>query len=274
MVQILSDFKDWYSKMKGIEKIKAEYSACEEKNLPAFIKEYEEDERAGVIKLVLAAKKKQELYLLELNRLKELWKFEEKFSSGGYICGVDEVGRGPLAGPVVAAAVILPKDALLLYANDSKLLSEKKRNQLFDEILNTAICVGVGSADHQKIDEVNILNATFLAMKEAIDSLTVKPDFVLVDGDKEIPNLSIPQKAIVQGDRKSISIACASIIAKVSRDREMEELDKVYPGYSFDKNKGYGSKCHYEGLDLLGPSPIHRKRYLRKWESEWKKRKK
>lgn len=181
-----------------------------------------------------------------------------------FIAGVDEVGRGPLAGPVVAAAVILPRDFDLLGVNDSKKLSEKRREELFDQIMENAVAVHIGLRDQQVIDDVNILNATKQAMEDAVLGLDPRPDIVLIDA-LELENIAIPQMGIVKGDSKSISIAAASIIAKVTRDRMMTEYAAVYPGYAFEKNKGYGTKAHYEGLDRQGACPIHRQSFLVKY---------
>ena len=191
--------------------------------------------------------------------------FEEKAYSQGYnvVCGVDEAGRGPLAGPVYAAAVILPKGYVIDGVNDSKKLSEKKRDALFDIIKEEAISYSVGIATEQEIDEINILQATFLAMRRAVDGLSVKPDIALIDGNKK-PGLSIAEWDIVKGDSKSANIAAASIIAKVSRDRYMLELAEKYPEYQFEKHKGYGTKLHYEMIEKYGVLPIHRKSFLRK----------
>ena len=168
--------------------------------------------------------------------------YEKEYESHGWICGIDEVGRGPLCGPVVASAVILPKDCQILYLNDSKKLSEKKREELYDVIMEQAIAVGVGMASPQRIDEINILQATYEAMRQAISSLKVKPAVLLNDA-VTIPEVEIPQIPIIKGDAKSVSIAAASIIAKVTRDRMMVEYDRIYPGYDLASNKGYGTKC-------------------------------
>ena len=187
--------------------------------------------------------------------------FEEEYMDYPYICGIDEVGRGPLAGPVVAGAVILPKDDMILYLNDSKKLSEKKREMLYDEIMNRAVATGIGMASPARIDEINILQATYEAMRMAIDNLKVRPDILLNDA-VTIPQVDILQVPIIKGDAKSISIAAASIIAKVTRDRLMVEYDKVLPGYDFASNKGYGTKAHIAGLKELGPTPIHRRSFI------------
>ncbi len=192
------------------------------------------------------------------------FKYEnEEYSRGCYlVCGVDEAGRGPLAGPVYAAAVILPAGCEIKGINDSKKLSEQKRNALFDIITQTAVARHIASASVEEIDEINILQATFLAMRRAVEGLKVVPDTVLVDGNM-VPPLKLPARAIVKGDSLSASIAAASVLAKVSRDRYMLELDKRYPQYGFAFHKGYGTKLHYEALAEHGISPVHRKSFLK-----------
>lgn len=192
--------------------------------------------------------------------------YENKALEQGFeiICGIDEAGRGPLAGPVYAAAVILPNGHIIEGVNDSKKLSEKKREQLFDKILDECISYGIGIADEKEIDEINILQATFLAMRRSVDNLSVKPDIALIDGNKK-PGLYIEQWDIVKGDSKSASISAASILAKVSRDRYMLEMAERYPEYQFEKHKGYGTKLHYEMIEKYGVSPIHRKSFLKKF---------
>ena len=187
--------------------------------------------------------------------------FEYKYKEYAYICGIDEVGRGPLAGPVVAGAVILPKDENILYLNDSKQLSEKKREELYDVIMEKAVAVGIGVVPSATIDDVNILQATYEAMRIAIGKLSVKPDILLNDA-VNIPGVDIKQVGIVKGDARSVSIAAASIIAKVTRDRMMEEYDKIYPEYKFASNKGYGSKDHIAALKEIGPCAIHRSTFI------------
>jgi len=206
-------------------------------------------------------RKQQEKLEKELARMKQMSIYEEEYSVCEYICGIDEVGRGPLAGPVVAAAVILPKDSEILYLNDSKKLSEKKREMLYDEIMEKAVAVGIGFASPARIDEINILQATYEAMRMAISKLSVRPDVLLNDA-VTIPEVDIPQVPIIKGDAKSKSIAAASIIAKVTRDRLMVEYDEVMPGYDFASNKGYGTKAHIAGLKELGPTPIHRRTFI------------
>ena len=180
------------------------------------------------------------------------------------VCGVDEAGRGPLAGPVFAAAVILPIDKEIEGLNDSKKLSEKKRDLLFDKIKEEAIDYCIASVDEKTIDEINILQATFLAMRNAVNGLKIKPDIALIDGNQS-PKLAIAERTIIKGDALSASIAAASILAKVSRDRFLMELDKQYPEYCFAKHKGYGTKLHYETLDKYGISPVHRMSFLKKY---------
>jgi len=193
------------------------------------------------------------------------YSIENEYKARGYniICGIDEAGRGPLAGPVYAAAVILPPDCVIDGLNDSKKLTEKKREKLFDEIKEKALAYGIASADEKEIDEINILNATFLAMKRAVDSLSVKPDLALVDGNQK-PHTGIEEVAVVKGDAKSMSIAAASVLAKVSRDRFMLETAKKYPQYEFERHKGYGTKLHYEKIAQYGVCEIHRRTFLKK----------
>lgn len=202
----------------------------------------------------------------ELERLKTMLQIENSLYKSGYnfICGVDEAGRGPLCGPVVAAAVILPKDECIEGVNDSKKISEKKREKLYDEILLKAIAVGVGISDVDIIEKVNILNATKLAMKQAIENLNITPDYVLIDGNQMI-DIKIPANTVVSGDAKSESIAAASIIAKVTRDRMLIKWDKDYPEYGFAKHKGYGTKRHIEAIEKYGLTKIHRPSFCKKF---------
>ena len=210
-------------------------------------------------------RKKEEKLRKELERLKVMSAYEKEYAQYTHICGIDEVGRGPLAGPVVACAVVLPKDVTILYLNDSKKLSEKKRELLYDEIMEKAVAVGIGAVGPARIDEINILQATYEAMRMAIEDLAgklgKKPDLLLNDA-VTIPEVDIPQVPIIKGDAKSISIAAASIVAKVTRDHLMIEYDQVLPGYDFAKNKGYGTKAHIAGLKELGATPIHRKTFI------------
>lgn len=202
----------------------------------------------------------------EINRINQMLEIERKLYNLGYyqICGVDEAGRGPLCGPVVAAAVILSQNCIIEGVNDSKKLSEKKREMLYNEIIKNAIAVGVGTCDQDVIDEINILNATKKAMCEAIKNLKKKPDYVLIDGNQKI-DIEFPLDTVVKGDSKSESIAAASIIAKVTRDRIMLEYDKKYPEYGFAKHKGYGTKAHIEAIEKYGITPIHRISFCRKF---------
>ena len=202
----------------------------------------------------------------EEQRLINLKQYECELRSKGYkyICGIDEAGRGPLAGPVVAGAVILPKDCEILYLNDSKKLSAAKREELYDEIMEKAVAAAVGMASPARIDEINILQATYEAMREAISKLAVEPGILLNDA-VTIPEMIIPQVPIIKGDAKSASIAAASILAKVTRDRLMVEYDKVMPEYEFAGHKGYGSKEHIEAIKKYGPTPIHRKTFIKKF---------
>lgn len=199
---------------------------------------------------------------IEKNRMHEMFSYEREYSDYEYICGIDEVGRGPLAGPVVACAVILPKDCDILYLNDSKKVSEKKREFLYDEILNKAVAVGIGIESNELIDEINILQATYSAMRQAINKLSVKPDILLNDA-VTIPLVDIKQVPIIKGDAKSASIAAASIVAKVTRDRMMVKLDEKYPGYGFKNHKGYGTAAHIAAIKELGPTEIHRKSFIK-----------
>lgn len=200
----------------------------------------------------------------EKERIEQLKVYEKQYAAFGYVCGIDEVGRGPLAGPVVAGAVILPPDCQILYINDSKKLSAKKREELYPIIMEEAVSVGIGMVSPQRIDEINILQATYEAMREAIHNLSVKPDILLNDA-VTIPEVVIQQVPIIKGDTKSISIGAASIIAKVTRDRLMEEYDKVFPEYGFASNKGYGTKAHIEALKVYGATPIHRRSFIQKF---------
>ena len=222
---------------------------------------YREDTRSGVQALIRRSEKQRETLEKETARIYQLQQYERDYENEGLICGIDEVGRGPLAGPVVAGAVILPKNCEILYLNDSKQLTAKKRDELYDVIMREAVAVGIGYASPARIDEINILQATYEAMREAISKLSVKPDVLLNDAVK-IPQVDIRQVPIIKGDAKSVSIAAASIVAKVTRDRLMEEYDKVLPGYGFASNKGYGSAEHIAALKEIGPSPIHRQSFI------------
>ena len=245
-----------------INEIKKLFQAAKEDELPELINMYEADERSGVKTLITRAQKQLLALEKEKARIESLKVYEKEYESYGYVCGIDEVGRGPLAGPVVAGAVILPKDCKILYLNDSKQLSEKKREELYDVIMEQAVACGIGYASPERIDEINILQATYEAMREAISNLKVLPDILLNDA-VTIPEVQIRQVPIIKGDAKSVSIAAASIIAKVTRDRMMVEYDSVFPEYGFASNKGYGAQIHIEALKKYGPTPIHRKSFIK-----------
>ena len=247
---------------KACGAIKQELQAAEISMLPVFIKTYEKDSRKGVISLVESARRRLEKYEKEAQRIEQMKVYERRYWTEGYVCGIDEVGRGPLAGPVVACAVVLPEDCNLLYVNDSKKLSEKKREELYDRILETAVSVGIGFRDEKRIDEINILQATYEAMQEAVSKLSVQPAVFLNDA-VTIPGITGKQIPIIKGDAKSVSIAAASIVAKVTRDRYMIQMEEKYPGYSFAENKGYGSPVHIQGIKELGLCPIHRRSFTR-----------
>ncbi|MDE6894870.1 MAG: ribonuclease HII [Lachnospiraceae bacterium] len=207
-------------------------------------------------------KKQQEKLAAELDRLENMRLYEKKYESCGLICGIDEAGRGPLAGPVVAGAVILPRDCQILYLNDSKKLTARRRELLYEEIMEKALAVGTGVVSHARIDEINILQATYEAMRQAIEKLGMEPDILLNDA-VTIPEVTLKQVPIIKGDAKSVSIAAASVIAKVTRDRMMVEMDQKYPGYGFASNKGYGSAAHIASIREMGPCEIHRKTFIR-----------
>ena len=245
-----------------IADIKAIFENTTVVELPEVCNKFREDERPGIQKLVDKYDKVYIKYTAEVARIEQMKEYEKKYDSYGYIAGIDEVGRGPLAGPVVTCAVILPKDCNILYINDSKKLSEKKREELYEQIMEQAVAVGIGIEEHTVIDDINILQATYSAMRKAIGALKIKPDVLLNDAVK-IPGVDIKQVPIIKGDAKSISIAAASIIAKVTRDRMMVQYDKMYPGYDFAGNKGYGAPVHLEALKSIGPSPIHRQSFIK-----------
>lgn len=247
---------------KAVSEIREELQAAADGLLPDFIAAYGHDGRQGVQKMVEQAKRRWQKLTQERERIYALGEFERRYANCGFLCGIDEAGRGPLAGPVVAGAVILPKDCEILYVNDSKKLSGKKREELYEEIMGRALSVGVGIVGPERIDEINILQATYEAMREAIQNLTVAPDLLLNDA-VTIPGISIRQVPIIKGDEKSISIAAASIVAKVTRDRIMMEYDKELPEYGFASHKGYGAAAHIEALRKHGPSHIHRASFLK-----------
>lgn len=245
-----------------ISEIKKEFEQADKSQLSALYEKYADDTRTGVVSLISKYKKQEENLLKEKERIENMSIYERKYADFSFICGIDEVGRGPLAGPVVAGAVILPKDCDILYLNDSKKLSEKVRESLYDEIMEKAVATGIGIVSPARIDEINILQATYEAMRIAISNLKVRPDLLLNDA-VTIPEVDIKQVPIIKGDAKSISIAAASIIAKVTRDRLMVAYEEVLPGYGFASNKGYGSASHIQAIQELGPTPIHRQSFIK-----------
>ena len=262
--------------MEKIGEIKARFAEAEERLKKASMRTeaesaagllenleqtYREDTRSGVQALIRRSEMQREALEKETARIYQLQQYERDYEKEGLICGIDEVGRGPLAGPVVAGAVILPKNCEILYLNDSKQLSAEKREQLYDVILEHAVAVGIGIVSPQRIDEINILQATYEAMRQAIEKLNPQPAVLLNDAVR-IPQVAIQQVPIIKGDAKSVSIAAASIVAKVTRDRMMEQYEEVFPGYGFARNKGYGSKEHIEALQTMGPTAIHRRSFI------------
>lgn len=248
--------------MKTIREIKEELQAASGTEREKLLELYREDIRNGVVSLVKKYDREKELLEKEKQRIEDMKVYENTYSHVGWICGIDEAGRGPLAGPVVAGAVILPEDSKILWLNDSKQLSAKKREELYDVIMEEAISVGVGYASPARIDEINILQATYEAMREAVGKLDPAPDLLLNDA-VTIPGVEIRQVPIIKGDAKSISIGAASIVAKVTRDRLMEQYADVFPEYDFASNKGYGSAAHIAALKEYGPTPIHRHSFIK-----------
>ena len=247
---------------KKIADIQKEYKETDIELLPDFIEEYISDGRPGVSKIIGVAQKRMEKLRVEKQRIEKLKEYENQYwPDYDYIGGIDEVGRGPLAGPVVTACVVLPKDCSILYINDSKKLSAAKREELCEIIMKEAITVGIGMNSEARIDEINILQATYEAMRQAISECKVQPQVLLNDA-VNIPGVDIKQVPIIKGDAKSITIGAASIIAKVTRDRMMEEYDSIYPEYHFASNKGYGSAEHIAALKKYGPCPIHRRSFI------------
>lgn len=248
--------------MNTISEIKAEIQQAGPEEYSFLFEKYKEDPRQGVKKILENLRKKEEALNREKQRIEQMKKYEYEYEHLGYVCGIDEVGRGPLAGPVVACAVILPRNCSILYLNDSKKLSPAKREELYKVIQEQAVAIGLGMASPARIDEINILQATYEAMRQAIGNLKIKPQVLLNDA-VTIPEVDILQVPIIKGDAKSVSIAAASIVAKVTRDRMMVEYDRTVPGYDFASNKGYGSAAHIEALKKLGPSPIHRETFIK-----------
>ncbi|MCD7814037.1 MAG: ribonuclease HII [Lachnospiraceae bacterium] len=247
--------------MKQIKEIREEFAQAGESELSLLFEKYETDSRSGVRGLVVQYRKKLERLAAERKRLETMRIYEHKYEELGLVCGIDEAGRGPLAGPVVAGAVILPVDCEILYLNDSKKLTPARREELFDEIQEKAVAYGIGMTSPARIDEINILQATYEAMREAISKLNPQPEILLNDA-VTIPQVSCRQVPIIGGDGKSLSIAAASVLAKVTRDRLMMEYDRIMPQYGFAAHKGYGTTAHIEALKQYGPSPIHRKTFI------------
>lgn len=250
--------------MKSLVQIKEELSNLNFDEIEEALEIYKADNRIGVKKLLDKYNSKLSQYKLELARINKLSEYENSQYESGKSCiaGIDEVGRGCLAGPVMTAAVILPKDCIIQYINDSKKLSPSKREAISAEIKNKALDIGIGMIDSVTIDKINILQATYKSMQESVKNLKLKPDIILVDA-LTIPKIEIEQLSIIKGDSKSISIAAASIIAKVTRDKLMYDCSKIYPEYGFDKNKGYGTDDHIKAIKKYGLCPIHRQTFLR-----------
>lgn len=251
--------------MQSIKEIKEEFEQSKKEQWDALFSRYAEDERIGVKNLIARYKRKRQAFKKEQQRLENMLQFERKYGNDfSCICGIDEAGRGPFAGPVVAGAVILPKGLKIEGLNDSKQVSPKRREELFEEIKDKAVSVGIGMSSPARIDEINILQATYEAMQYAVEDLSVVPDLLLNDA-VTIPQIPIRQVGIVKGDARSLSIAAASIIAKVTRDKLMVEYAQLYPEYGFEKNKGYGSAEHREALKKYGACPIHRTTFIHNW---------
>ena len=248
---------------KSIREIQQEFLQADDCERKRLYEQYTDDTRAGVTALIAKYKKQEEKLAAEIARIEAMKSYENNYRDAAFVCGIDEVGRGPLAGPVVAGAVILPKDSRILYLNDSKKLTEKRREELYEVIMREAVSVGIGIVSPARIDEINILQATYEAMREAVGNLSVEPQVLLNDA-VTIPMIPphIVQVPIIKGDAKSVSIAAASVVAKVTRDRLMTEYEEVLPGYGFASNKGYGSAEHIAALKKYGPTPIHRRSFI------------
>lgn len=244
-----------------ITEIQERLKTATEEERTKYLAQYQADTRKGVQRLVAQYQNQRKKQEAEFLRMKEMQRFDRQYDSFGVVCGVDEAGRGPLAGPVVAAAVILQREEQLLYLNDSKQVTEKRRETLYHQILEQSVSYGIGIVSQEQIDQMNILQATYEAMRQAIQQLKLKPDLLLNDAVK-IPHIAIQQHGIIGGDAKSRCIAAASILAKVTRDHLMVEYDKQYPMYGFAKHKGYGTKDHILKLKQFGPCPLHRKTFI------------
>lgn len=247
---------------KKIAEIRKELEQAQKEERSRLLEQYASDTRAGVKSLLEKYRKQEEKLSAERKRMEAMREFERQYAHCTYICGIDEAGRGPLAGPVAAAAVILPKDCEILYLNDSKKLSPKRREALYDEILEKAVAAGIGLVEASRIDEINILQATYEAMRLAVGKLGIVPEVLLNDA-VTIPGLDLEQVPIIKGDARSVSIAAASILAKVTRDRLMAEYDSMYPQYGFAVHKGYGTAAHIEALKTYGPCPVHRNTFIK-----------
>ncbi|MCR5690864.1 MAG: ribonuclease HII [Eubacterium sp.] len=251
--------------MASIKEMKALLDQTPMEAWRPLLEEFSQDERKGAKNLVATYEKKILAFQKEMERLEAMLEFEKKYGDEFQaICGIDEAGRGPFAGPVVAGAVILPKGLKIPGLNDSKKLTAKKREELFEIIKEKAVAYGIGMASPARIDEINILQATYEAMKHAVEDLDILPDLLLNDA-VVIPQIPIKQVGIVKGDARSLSIAAASVMAKVTRDRLMVEYAELYPEYGFEKNKGYGSEEHRAALKEFGPCPIHRQTFIHNW---------
>ena len=256
---------DIKSKLASINSMKIMEYKEKLEALGRFLAEYSSDERTGVRNLIKQADKTKASLEKELQRVEEMMYFEKKYEDDySYICGVDEVGRGPLAGPIVTAAVILPKGLVIPYLNDSKQVPEKRREELYDIIISNAVAYAIGMRTAEYIDDKGISDADMSSMRDSVMGLSPAPDLILVDAFK-IPGIDIKQVGIVKGDAKSVSIAAASIVAKVTRDRMMDEYDAKYPEYGFKSNKGYGSAKHLEAIQTVGPCEIHRRSFITKY---------
>lgn len=253
--------------MESVNQIKQHLSSVDLDKIPEAIKIYLEDERISVKKLINQYQKKYIKYQNELQRIKEISKYETELYQKGktFIAGIDEVGRGPLAGPVMTCAVILPKDCNVLGINDSKKLSASQRENICIQLKKIAIDISISKVEADEIDKINILQSVYKSMKQSVNNLNTKPDIVLVDA-VSIPDINVEQLSIVKGDAKSISIAAASIIAKVTRDKLMDEYSKKYPEYGFERNKGYGTKEHIDAIKEYGLCPIHRRTFVKNLE--------
>lgn len=255
----------------SINDIKNTVKSLKGEALETYIHSLQDDKRQGVQNIIQSYQKQKEKHEKEIARINAMIEFDRNsLNKAGFIAGIDEVGRGPLAGPVVTACVVMDEATVIEGVNDSKKLSHEKREQLYDIIVKQSKYCAIGLVENEKIDEINILNATFMAMRSAISHVSNEMEkddrqigLILVDGNQAIKGLEIAQKTVVSGDSKSYSIACASIVAKVYRDRLMEKYDLQYPGYDFAQNKGYGTEAHYEGLKKLGFTPIHRKSFCK-----------